>query len=249
LSSFDDAAPLRGEERQFCTSTSNPVKVRHCGRRHRGCRSQAAVSRRATRFNIRRSQEEVSGQSRHESPPHEFNLQPLHMLSCNIRSLMGKIRELRCFLEEHDIYIVCIQESWLDASVENPVLPNYYVVARKDRSHKANRGGVITYARQDFNNVVLLKKSDHSERMWDLVQRDTGDIAFCNWYFSPAGEIAKIESLRHEIDKVSRLADSCMIFGDLGIHHGSWLKFSNGESPKGRLRKEICDSYDLHQLY
>ena len=161
---------------------------------------------------------------------------------------MGKIGELRCFLEDHDIHIVCIQESWLDASIENPVLPNYYVVARRDRSEKANRGGVITYARQDFNNIVLLKKSDHSERMWHLVQRDTGDIAFCNWYFSPSGEVAEIESLKTEVEDVSRLADSCMIFGDLNIHHASWLRFSNGESPKGRLLKEVCDSHGLRQL-
>ena len=110
----DDAVSFRGEERLGSTHIGTSVKVRR--RSHRGCRSQEVVCRRATRFRIRRSREIDPGESRHEPPPHEFRRQLLHILSCNIKSAMGKLDELRCLLEQYDIHIVCIQESWLDAS-------------------------------------------------------------------------------------------------------------------------------------
>ena len=245
MSLTDDAAPLRGEERQDCHFLGTLVKARR--RSHRGCRSQDAVCRRAARFQIRRSREADPGESRHESPSHEFRLQPLHVLSCNFKSAMGKLGELRCLVEQRDIQIICIQESWLDASVEDPELPNFYVVGRRDRSHGPNRGGVITYARVDCNSIVCVKVSEHSERLWHLIQRDTGDIAFCNWYFSPSGEASELETLRTELKEMSGLAASVMIFGDLNVHHASWLRFSNGESQRGRILKEICDCYGLRQ--
>ena len=78
----------------------------------------------------------------------------------------------------------------------NPVLPGFVKVSRRDRRQGPNRGGVITYARVDVNNIVEFKESPGSERNWHIVQRDSGSLAICNWYFSPAGEVAEIETLR-----------------------------------------------------
>ena len=44
------------------------------------------------------------------------------------------------------------------------------------------------------------------------------------------------------------LAASVVVVGDLNIHHASWLRFSNGESNKGRHLKEICLNFGLKQL-
>ena len=128
--------------------------------------------------------------------------------SCTIRSLLGKVGELTHLLVSLDVHVVCVQESWLDASVENPVLPNYVVVSRRDRCPGPNRGGVITYARQDLNNIVQFSQAKSSERLWHIVQRDSGNVAICNWYFSPSGDLSEIDSLKSEFEEISRHADT-----------------------------------------
>ena len=44
------------------------------------------------------------------------------------------------------------------------------------------------------------------------------------------------------------IADSIVVVGDLNIHYASWLRFSNGESKKGRYLKEVYDNFTLKQL-
>ena len=95
---------------------------------------------------------------------------------------MGKLGELIALVEKLEANVIFIQESWLDASVVNPVIPNSSVLSRRDRSEKSNRGGVIIYARGDLNNVMAFKKCAGSERLWCLVQRDSSCVALCNWY-------------------------------------------------------------------
>ena len=143
--------------RPHCTRTSTKRPFRQ---RRRGPRSQEALSRRVVRSLPRRSSETNPGESRQESPPDEFRLQPLHVLSCNIRSLIGKIAELYHMLEVLQIHILCIQETWLDESMPNPAIPNYHIIGRRDRNASDNRGGVIVYARLDVNNIVLFHRSD-----------------------------------------------------------------------------------------
>ena len=138
---------------------------------------------------FRRLPETIVGEADHESPPVEFKLQPLRVLSCNIRSILGKLDELAELLRQLDVHVVCIQESWLDISVLNPIVPNFYIVSRVDRGPDPNRGGVITYARQDVNNISRHDFPVPSkERVWHLVHRDSGALAICNWYFSSSVE-------------------------------------------------------------
>jgi hypothetical protein len=47
---------------------------------------------------------------------------------------------------------------------------------------------------------------------------------------------------------MNEVADSVIVVGDLNIHHASWLRFSNGETTRGRQLKDICDSFGLRQL-
>ena len=77
-----------------------------------------------------------------------------------------------------------MQESWLDDSVPSFVLPNFVKILRRDRSKGPNRGGIITYARSDVNNIVEFKVSVGSERCWHIVQRDTGSLGICNCFVS-----------------------------------------------------------------
>ena len=91
-------------------------------------------------------------------------------------------------------------------------------------------------------------ETKNAERVWGLVQRDTGSIAICNWYFPPGASLDGIESMKQELTDMNEVADSVIAVGDLNIHHASWLRFSNGETTRGRQLKDICDSFGLRQL-
>ena len=153
--------------------------------RRRGPRSTDSLARRAERSKRMCPGKEDPGKSRVETSPIELKMQPLNILSVNIRSLMGKLDELCASVTALGVNLILVQESWLDASIVNPVLPNFIVLCRRDRSERANRGGVIVYISSELNNVVAYKESEHAERLWCLVHRDSGSIAICNWYLPP----------------------------------------------------------------
>ena len=47
---------------------------------------------------------------------------------------------------------------------------------------------------------------------------------------------------------MNAIADSVIVVGDLNIHHASWLRFSSGDTVRGRHLKDICDNFGLKQL-
>ena len=114
------------------------------------------------------------------SPQIDLKLQPMTILCCNIRNLLGKITELMHLIEVQDVQLVFLQETWLDTSHEEIVLPNFTVLSRRDRAIDANRGGVTAYVRQDIKNMVHLMDAKIGERSWHLLHRDSGSVAFCN---------------------------------------------------------------------
>ena len=71
---------------------------------------------------------EDPGKSRVETSPTELKMQPLNILSVNIRSLMGKLDGLCASVTALGVNLILVQESWLDASIVNPVLPNFIVL-------------------------------------------------------------------------------------------------------------------------
>ena len=46
----------------------------------------------------------------------------------------------------------------------------------------------------------------------------------------------------------SSIADEIFIVGDLNTHQVSWLRFSNGDTQRGRMLKEVCDDFGLRQF-
>ena len=67
---------------------------------------------------------------------------------------MANLTELQYHLEVHQPHIVFLQETWLDASVENIIVEGYNVVSRRDRKATANRGGILILRLQDFNSLL-----------------------------------------------------------------------------------------------
>ena len=98
----------------------------------------------------------------------------------------GKVAQLVCLLEEHEPTLLALCETWLDPSTVNLVLPNYELVARRDRPHwrpgQQNHGGVALYKRVGHLTVTHLEDSDTAEREWFSVHSNLGPVLLGVWY-------------------------------------------------------------------
>ena len=82
----------------------------------------------------------------------------------NIRCMLNNLQLLLNQLEQHRPHIVMIQETWLDKTVEKIAVAGYTEVSRRDRKATANRGGIVTLQRADFNGLVHIKNCEEEER-------------------------------------------------------------------------------------
>ena len=92
------------------------------------------------------------------------------------------LSELIHVLQIHQPHIVFLQETWLDASVENIRIDGYNIVSRRDRKATANRGGLLTLQRQDFNCLVHIKNCEMEERSLHFLRVDVETFLVINWY-------------------------------------------------------------------
>ena len=112
------------------------------------------------------------------------NLDGIHVYSVNIQMLTAKkhLAELSFQLQLHRPHVVLIQETWLDKSTEDVEIEGYTLVSRRDRHDGSNRGGIITYQRDDFNGLVHISNSTSDERSWHFLRLGVDTILFANWY-------------------------------------------------------------------
>jgi len=156
--------------------------------------------------------------------------------------------ELEYHLELHKPHIVLLQETWLDASTESVSIANYTVISQRDRSEKANRGGVLTLARSDFNRLVHIENSKVEERSWHFLHMDPEILLLGNWYRPGATEHDAYAALQEEMGAHVLEATGIILSGDLNVHHARWLRFSNGNTVQGSDLKAVCDNLGLQQL-
>ena len=166
----------------------------------------------------------------------------------NIQCLQAHLVELEYHLDMHKPHIVLLQETWLDASTESVTIANYNVVSRRDRSERANRGGVLTLARSDFNRLAHIENSTLEERSWHYLHMDSEILLLGNWYRPGATEHDAYAALQEEMGTHVLEATGIILSGDLNVHHARWLRFSNGNTVQGSDLKAVCDNLGLQQL-
>ena len=175
----------------------------------------------------------------------------LRVLHLNARSLVHKLAELtarlRCMSTKP--HIICVNETWLDKSIESVFLEGYAVAARRDKSDKPNRGGVLVFVQEGMSaHVVELEQSIVAERIWLMLHLPNGPLLLGAWYRPPSADGSHISSFEAEHDRLRTGAVATLVIGDLNIHHASWLRFSSGDTAVGRRLRDICDLAGLSQL-
>jgi len=186
-----------------------------------------------------------SGQSR-PKPPHtdiETKFRLFHLNVCNLDAHLALLDSL---LANHDFpEFVAITETHLKKTVESLKLTNYVEVSRRDRVGRFG-GGIALYARHDVHdNVVLLRHSESNELSWHVLHADVGPILLGVWYRPPnPGDLSAINQFEREISEMTDFVGK-IIIGDMNVHSETWLKFSSGESKRGRELESVCAPMSL----
>jgi len=155
---------------------------------------------------------------------------------------------LQFFLAQHKPHIVLIQETWLDESTEHLEVPNYNLVSRRDRKATANRGGIMTLQRQDFNGLVHIKNCEEEERSWHFLTLGVETILLANWYRPGATVHDGFAKLYTEVGQYFQEVSGIFIAGDLNVHHKRWLRFSNDNTQVGADLRTFCEFHGMTQL-
>lgn len=174
------------------------------------------------------------------------------ILLANVRGLRSHCEELSAYLArlEERPCVVCLNETFLDASVAHISVPGYAVVSRRDRRDGRLGGGILTLVRADLEALaVQVLVSEDAERSWILFHTARGPVLVCNWYRPPnPGDVSCILSWRQEWDSLSASAVGTAVVGDLNCHHPAWLKFSSHPSVEGRELRRAMAECNFQQL-
>ena len=145
--------------------------------------------------------------------------------------------------------VVGFTETWLER--RHVELAGYRRVSQRDRQGRVrgDRCGIALFAVEAFaDSVVHLADSSSDERSWHIIHADTGPILLCLWYRPPDEDIASINRFNDELSQHSSQAVSCIVMGDLNVHHKEWLKHSNGTTKEGIELEGVCCEQGLRQL-
>ena len=156
--------------------------------------------------------------------------------------------ELSHYLELYQPHVVCLQETWLNASVEEVKIPGYVICSRRDRHQGDNRGGILTIRREDLNGIVHISNTENEERSWHFLKSGIDIILLANWYRPGASTHDGFSALYSEVSEFFPQISGLIIVGDLNIHHQRWLYFSRENTAIGGDMKTFCDFHGLTQL-
>jgi hypothetical protein len=170
----------------------------------------------------------------------------------NIRSLLPKIEQVRWFLKEHPIDFLCLNETWLNNSIDDAeILIDGYNIIRKDRNNLSTQkprntkkpvgGGVLIYVKETYsykirNDLV----TDDIECLWIEVKlAGISPFLVGTFYRPPSVNKEYNEKIKTNIERAGLDNKQMYITGDFNIDYNN--KVSN-------LITEIEELHGLTQI-
>ena len=157
----------------------------------------------------------------------------IHITHLNVRSLLHKIDSFRIFLDDSNISIATLSETWLSEAIPDSLvnIPGYTLL-RNDRKTKSNNGhtktggGVALYVKDHlpFDDTTLNhlnKSTDIIETQWVILDFEHAkSIIICNLYRPPQGNTeTMINLLMNDISSIQQLDKyDLFILGDMNIN-------------------------------
>lgn len=160
-------------------------------------------------------------------------------MSWNCKSLNNKKVELTKFIEQHDIKIIMLSETWLNPN-KNFHIPNFEC-HRVDRY----RGGVAILVESSIrHSVIKTIKSDHSEAIViKIANHNKQEIKLASIYCSPA---AKTEESNDFFNKLTSIPGTVIASGDFNSKHKSWNNSKNCNRGVNLLRLCNQKNFTIH---
>ena len=139
----------------------------------------------------------------------------LKIACLNVRSLYNKVDQLHVLVDNHQFDIVCVNETWLDDSIDNAEIsiPSYSIV-RKDRNR--NGGGVCFYVKDtiqyrfendQFGNAI--------ESLWLSVKQKHYYLVIGTIYRPPNSNSEYHSNILNEIQRAKDFSEHVLVLGDL----------------------------------
>ena len=174
--------------------------------------------------------------------------EPRQLFHANINGLKTHVSdveaEIRILKEKPDLLV--LKETKLDEADPAKII-GYKLVCRKDRT--SHGGGIAVFASEGISEqVTLLDVQTKWERCWFLLHSDQGPFLFSCCYRPLKENLQGLTDLRDELVALRSMGVGVAIIGDMNVHQKSWLKFSDGDSPEGRLLQDICATEGLGQI-
>ena len=121
--------------------------------------------------------------------------------------------------------LVCVNETFLNQSIEDIASEGYAVVGRRDRCDGRAGGGIAAFALTSIQErVTLASKAEVAERMWLLVHAEQGPHLVGVWYRPPSpGEVNSVTTFQTELQGLADLAIGSISIGDFNVHNQQWL--------------------------
>ena len=217
--------------------------------RKRGPRSQAAS---ALRLDRRSRRADVANSNETTEERHTWQDMKFRVLHVNIRGWVSHVAELVARLRrmKEKPNLICVNETFLDRTLEHLTLEGYTLVARRDRNDGRQGGGIAALAASDIaERVTLIQSSDDAERFWLMLHADQGPHLVGVWYRPPApGETGTVTTFKSEYSALENTCLGSIILGDLNVHNRQWLKHSSHNSAEGRALQDACDDIGLRQI-
>ena len=152
------------------------------------------------------------------------------MAHLNVRSIVKKIDQLRILLQDSNIDVLTISETWMRSYMETQLVElQGFKSYRLDRGHGNRRkrgGGLITYVNEKHAvHCEALEELDRTksdiEAQWVLICRpECRNVVVCNLYRPPTGNLFKaLQYLEECIKSVNLSKTNVFLLGDMNVNY------------------------------
>jgi hypothetical protein len=135
----------------------------------------------------------------------------------NIRSLVNKIDQLAVFVDDYQFDVICINETWLDDSLEDHevLIPGYEII-RRDRNKYG--GGVCFYIKK-YLNFSIRNVGNAIESLWIELKFNRKTLIVGTIYRPPSSKQEYFDNLLNEIQRAKDISENVIVLGDLNYDY------------------------------
>ena len=146
------------------------------------------------------------------------NTKGIKFMQLNVVSLLKHLDEIKLILYSNDIHICTLNETRLDASIDNHEIdiPHYSLV-RKDRNR--NGGGVAIYVHESINyeRVEHSSLNDLEAILISIKLKNAKPLLLINWYRPPNSKSSIFDSYEDVLSFMETFHCYMILMGDINI--------------------------------